>query len=70
MYISCFSGEGSLSSDQECNENLQAKLLWQLSGVRVLASPAFRANEKFTATDKELSVSVNILTKRSSKSVL
>lgn len=70
MYISCLSGEGSLPSDQECDENLQAKLPWQPSGVCVLASPAFRPNEKFTAKEKNLSISVNILTKMSSKSVL
>lgn len=35
-----------------------------------MANPAFRASEKFTAEEKKLSISVNILTKRSSKSVL
>lgn len=31
--------------------------------------PVFRANENFTAKDKKLSIRVNILTERSSKSV-
>lgn len=70
MYISSFSGEGSLP-DQECDENLQSKqLLWQPSAVCVLIIRAFIASENFTAKDKKLSVHVNILTERSSKSVL
>lgn len=32
MYIPCLSGEGSLPSDQECDENLQPKLVAALGG--------------------------------------
>lgn len=69
--LSGFSGEGSLPSDQESDENLQKKhLLWQPSEVRGLVIPVFRANENFATKDKKLSTCVNILTERSSKSVL
>lgn len=70
MYVSGFSGEGSLPSDQECHENLQNKhLLWQPPEVRGLVIPVFRANENFTAKD-DLSICVNVLAERSSKSLL
>jgi len=71
MYLSGFSGEGSLPSDQARYENQQNKHLWgQPSEVCGLVIPVFRANENFTVKDKKLSICVNILTEKSSKSVL
>lgn len=66
MYLSGFRTEGSLPSDQECDEYQQNKrLLWQPLEVPGLVIPVFTSSENFTAKHKRLSVCVNILAERS-----